>query len=244
VSKEAQLGDAGAKKRKRDDEADPKLEEFLEVMNPGKKLRDDGTVDSTAVVPEALILPEGEESDDEYEALPPRAVPTHSEEKPQDEVRDAPSAPVMMVDPPPIAEVVVPREDVPIAADDSDGSWLRSRTNRLLDLVDPDDASVPVRPSTKIEAVPQPVVVQPTDAQTEVADPVEDHDEAPVTNQDTGSPVDLISSTARIFVRNLPYAATADEIRVHFSAFGPVEEVRLFIPFFLFLSYPRATRLQ
>ena len=39
--------------------------------------------------------------------------------------------------------------------------------------------------------------------------------------------VDIIMQSGRLFVRNLPFAATEEELETFFATFGPVEQVRV-----------------
>ena len=127
-------------------------------------------------------------------------------------------------------------EDHPerIAPNTTDEDWLRSRTNRLLDLMDPDEigaaatGAVPAEPAVVAEAQP---------------DETPDHEEPAeeVIEEDSDKPdptIEAIKATGRLFVRNLPYTATEDDLREHFAPFGSLEEVctnMLFhaFPFFL-----------
>jgi multiple RNA-binding domain-containing protein 1 len=47
--------------------------------------------------------------------------------------------------------------------------------------------------------------------------------------------IEAIKSNGRLFVRNLPYSASEDDLRRHFEPFGPLEEVRI-SPFSLVIS--------
>jgi multiple RNA-binding domain-containing protein 1 len=114
----------------------------------------------------------------------------------------------------------------------TDDDWLRSRTSRLLDLVDVNDLPVVV-PTQNIPAlamsssaisalIPEPAV--------QVEDDFEgfsDHGEAEETTADIVDPtIEAIKASGRLFVRNLPYTATEDDLRKHFEKYGAVEEVR------------------
>ncbi|KAK4193444.1 hypothetical protein QBC35DRAFT_469107 [Podospora australis] len=230
--------DANSKKRKRDpvEEANPKLQEYLEAMgHPAKKVRDQGiagnvVVDSEMIdaVPSALI--EAGESDDEYEDIPVRSKPS---QEAQAGVEPASSIPVANVTPTVALPLEEPAREVPqVSGDATDDDWLRSRTNRLLDLVDPDDPSFSARPAS---------VAVPLAAATSL--PTEQSQDAPVAVVETqaekadagvptkkGSPEDavkLIEKTARLFLRNLSYTVTEDDVREHFSKFGTLEEVHV-----------------
>lgn len=138
----------------------------------------------------------------------------------------------------PATEVTQPageREPSTITDDD----WLRSRTSRLLGLVDDDDTaleenSLPERLShSKASGNAQ------THTSLETSDTGLQAEGDPVQQTDTmATPkAQITNSTAavidRLFVRNLPYTVTDQELRDHFeqAGGGQVEEV------FTLLSY-------
>ncbi|KAK0657548.1 hypothetical protein B0T16DRAFT_401954 [Cercophora newfieldiana] len=231
--------DSSPKKRKRDnlDEADPKLQEFLEVMgHPPKKSRDHATLNGALELETVSMAPpviEAGESDDEYEDIPahaPRPIP--NQVSMPDKGIDVPQGDVELAAAPPPDVTVGEVPQVAGAATDDD--WLRSRTSRLLDLVDPDDpafkarlsaavpaavpAAIPVRHSAVVEDEPQgnPAGTPSTQAAAETPRP-----------GGTDDPVELVQRTCRLFLRNLSYTATEDNIREHFSTFGSLDEVNL-----------------
>ena len=165
-------------KRKRSDvdESDPKLKEFLEVMRPKSKSKTWNTEETQAQDVEepprkvqAMELPEAE-SDSEYEM-----VPKKSKNKQLTPITYAP--PVVVV---PIAEAEpletgeaeiqgeLPQASGGLGATDDD--WLRSRTNRLLDLVDPTDIAVKTVPE---ESLQQPLILEQPPAPAEIDTPAE-----------------------------------------------------------------------
>ncbi|KAK0748060.1 hypothetical protein B0T21DRAFT_379979 [Apiosordaria backusii] len=227
--------DASSKKRKRDlvDEADPKFQEYLEVMgHPTKKARDGEAVgnsalesETTAAIPSALI--EGGESDDEYEEIPVR---------PKRPIEEAPTlalpvaTPVAAIIPPaPSQPADEPAMEVPqVPAEATDDDWLRSRTNRLLDLVDPDDPGFSARSA---DAVPVATKVPLPEEQVQTAQEPDLAPESEVEKHDVvrtpEDAVKLIEKTARLFLRNLSYTVTEDNVRDHFGQFGDLEEVHV-----------------
>ncbi|KAI1384045.1 RNA-binding domain-containing protein [Hypoxylon trugodes] len=241
-----------AKKRKRDDldESDPKLQEFLSVMQPTKtsasKIHGVATepIDEPPTKYAALAAAEGE-SDDEYEVVPsrrkktqpvgnPKSTPSLTkeiDEHPQEEPN------VVFEEPPKEQEDTVPASSAPgaprTAATDDD--WLRSRTNRLLDLVDDDDVVPTALPPEDPPSIPpiqdqEPEIVDATvdeNGDEEMVDadhqPGEDEPEAE-TKDET---LDTVQKTKRLFIRNLPYSATEDDLRSYFGNYGDVEEVHV-----------------
>ncbi|KAG8408955.1 Multiple RNA-binding domain-containing protein 1 [Metarhizium acridum] len=238
--------DVNTKKRKREEQetADPKLREFLQVMSSGRE----GAVadDSTAAV-EAdhafnhgeVAVPDGE-SDDEYEQIPSRREKSRRIEPRQDKSDNVTRQP-------PPRDKKTSKDDIeeagenkaeaidsemtdqgPSATGVTDDDWLRSRTNRLLDLVDPDDLG-------------SGAVLSPVDGTTEQDmenDRLSSHSSDEVTPDTTADvttsketatedAVSAIARTSRLFVRNLPYSATEDDIRETFDKFGTLQEVHL-----------------
>lgn len=218
-----------ATKRKRSDvdEADPKLKEFLEVMQPASKPKkwDSEAVDESEMEPptkmQALELPEGE-SDDDYEVVPKKARKT----SPPRVLAPAQSVPVLTAPEPIIVDEQMPDAGAPAVTDDD---WLRSRTNRLLDLMDPEDiiasgtgATVSADANFVAETIAE--TREPEHDQTVDEDAVH---EVPPQEDDKPDPViEAIKSNGRLFVRNLPYTATEEELREHFQPYGALEEVR------------------
>ena len=226
---------AGQKRKHSDvDEADPKLQEFLDVMQPASKAKtwDPQSLDNAASEPptkvQAIEIPEGE-SDEEYEAVPKKLDRKKSPE------RRIPADPV-----PAASETVGPMgEDNPIpspptAPDATDDDWLRGRTNRLLDLVDPDD--LPLNPGTSLNKNTEPV------AESNLETPMPDNPEEPpqageewegIEDEKPDPIIEAIKSNGRLFVRNLPYSATEDDLREHFAPYGTLEEVQSLLSFVL-----------
>lgn len=230
--KDAEVHD---KKRKRKDleQSDPKLKEFLDVMRPGQtpssKLEGILGHPTEADIADTVVPVEAEESDDEYEQIPAQKV---KRQKKDDSTIPATIRVGPLPEEAPTADA--PHADVEDASKTSqsaaatDDDWLRSRTNRLLDLLDPDDPAVTApRPSQQRVSVP--VKSQPADDVD-----MEDGDLPPdavlsrkpiAETADDNDPAEQIRRTSRLFVRNLPYKATEAELREHFEKYGEVEEV-------------------
>lgn len=231
----AKEADANGKKRKREgvDEADPKLKEYLDMMRPGQATSSKlegiyGQQPSEQQDVEMAVVPADAESDDEYETIPAKK-PKHREEA----VEEAPAAQVLapppVVDPPQTIDQDMPDAKAP--ADATDDDWLRLRTNRLLDLVDPDDQSAlpppPVQPSrapavTSESSPPEGAGLEFTPSEAPGEPAVEKTDEEIATEQ--------VLRTGRLFVRNLPFKATEAELAKHFKKYGETEEVSKLSP--------------
>lgn len=139
-----------------------------------------------------------------------------------------------------------PASDEEEPAPVSDSDWLRSKTSRLLGLLDEEEqaefdskpveekAASPVEP--QVRADPQPAEVSvPQDSK-------EQEDEKPEEEAPENDPnVDLIRSSARLFIRNLPYDTTDSDLEPTFTPFGKVEEVSKFLdclPSVFCVSFP------
>ncbi|CAN9324431.1 unnamed protein product [Alternaria alternata] len=230
-------------KRKREEaEQDPKLKEFLEVYQPPSKTsiwaNGDTQLNDTSVAPADEAVPEvavpEDESDDEYQVISKK--PKIAEEPaavaadPQPTATEA-SATELQAE---VANGGDAMEDVQGApaveqGPVSDADWLRSRTNRVLELVEDDEApsnatvaTVPreTAPQTHVTAAPSPGVVE---AQPELQPQAEEQpDNAAAPDEE-----DKIRETGRLYLRNLHYEVTEDEIKEQFSKHGALEEVHV-----------------
>ncbi|KAI0178556.1 RNA-binding domain-containing protein [Hypoxylon sp. FL1284] len=242
-----------AKKRKRDelDESNPKLQEFLSVMKTANTTTSEihGIAAETAGEPPAkyaaLAVKEGE-SDDEYEAVPARQKKKRplEDEKPAKSATDrGTSQPIENVE---VVDQSVQEQVVPVAANltepsnqpaATDDDWLRSRTNRLLDLVDDEDV-VPTR--TLPENLPAVMPDEEEKREPEIVDATADEDKDQVMKDPSEEPeqeghdpeskdgdVESVRKTRRLFVRNLPYSTTEDDLKSYFLQYGDVEEVHM-----------------
>ncbi|KAF2090994.1 RNA-binding domain-containing protein [Saccharata proteae CBS 121410] len=228
-------------------EADPKLREFLDVMKPPSKTKawqnDDMQGDQGAVVEadnkvETVPVDEAD-SDGEYQTVQKKT-------KRISQAKDSgpsPSVPEPEVLPDRTAETkepIQPESEADRDADQtteaqpvSDADWLRSRTSRLLGLVEDDDmppTKAPVEDSeSESDAVPEVQMTEDVEGEDSAeADPVT-HDEHQKSRDeaDIDRDSDAIHHSRRLFLRNLPYSASEDDIRAHFSPFGTLEEVHL-----------------
>jgi multiple RNA-binding domain-containing protein 1 len=226
-------------KRKREEaEQDPKLKEFLEIYQPPSKTNiwTDGDAqvaagNATAVEEPAqdVVVP-AEESDDEYQVISKKPKVA---EAPKDGAEEAAPAPAVQPNIPaeaaPVEEVDAPMPDAPDVAaapqPTTDDDWLRSRTNRLLDLVEDDDvpvapASAPTKPAAEkrdspVAVEPQPQPAQPADA------PAADAPDA----DSIAIEEEKIRETGRLYLRNLHFEVAEEDIRSQFSKYGSLDEV-------------------
>ena len=240
------------------DESDPKLQEFLGVMQPSKNLANkihgmdmvDGTAPGTIDGPGAPV-PSGDASDDEYEttqsrpskrvALQPGQVASPSKSHvselprgpPDTMAPGEPPADPMSIDEP---EKAAPRSGDTAAATDED--FLRRNTNRLLDFLDDDEITPASVDNTQLEAshVPQPFSAQdgvPASPSPEPRQTVDTVSKADAQGTSTVDSLDSIRRTRRLFIRNIAFTATEEDLRSFLARFGEMEEVRRLF----FLSY-------
>lgn len=291
--------ESASKKRKRDDldaASNPKLREFLDVMQTQNKgfsstadvtssigagaygIVGDGALNAEGTIPTAVFADAEVESEneEEYQSISTKkAKTTRDEEGGSVPVAGSGDAAVESgrptrvaaitatsieeeeekeAKPPAPAPVPIPQQPK-VDASATDDDWLRSRTNRLLDLLDPSELPAPPQ-ATPIPTAPTQAVTTKDDvdmhdghngngnnnddttnqreAATTAAPAVPVAVSTPALSAPTPAPSaplsaeDQIRKTSRLFVRNLPYDATEAHIQKYFTAFGVVQEVRLY----------------
>ena len=223
------------RKRKREALAEskgkPKLQEFLEAMRPPSKSNiwenQDAEVPQKAALPTPLVgddVARVAQSGEDHEP----SVKKRKKEKPSEE-RDAVRAE------PQVEAKTVPsdcdlsqearKEPLAQASALSDADWLRSRTSRLLGLMDDDDAQV--------KALAEDA---PTDKEniSEVPELVKDDsvsDASVQTDEDLEIEGTILENNTvdngRLFVRNLTYTITEEDLRRYFEdqGHGTIQEV-------------------
>ncbi|OAK97765.1 RNA-binding domain-containing protein [Phaeosphaeriaceae sp. SRC1lsM3a] len=231
-----------ALKRKREQAElaqDPKLKEFLQVYQAPSKtniwtngdIQMDTPVAAADEPIQTVDAPE-DESEDEYQVIAKKPRTADDAVKPVG---------VAVAGEPPAADGNAgntgdqPAEDmdgVEQTADAeagpvSDVDWLRSRTNRVLDLVQDDEEPVTTAPSHQEQPAPA------RQASPEVAPqqvPQQDEPEPEEVNPEdvpTSAEVEKIRETGRLYVRNLHFEVTEEELREHFAKYGALQEVHV-----------------
>lgn len=226
------------KKRKFESSAEDgvkdKLQEFLEVMQPPSKSKVWENQDAAISRASAHPIPKAEDtvtrearSDEIYEHVPKRM----KKERKTEEKDVVPAEPPVLVHMPSVDVETVSsdrdlsqeatREPLTKSSIASDADWLRSRTSRLLGLVDDDDdvqltalpeeASLSEVPELVKEGVLSDARVQ-TDEELQIEGTV--HGNEAIGNR-------------RLFVRNLTYTTNEEDLRKHFEdgRHGTIEEV-------------------
>lgn len=118
----------------------------------------------------------------------------------------------------------------------SDSDWLRSKTSRLLGLLDEEEQADFDAKAEQKAASPAEVPVESNSGAVE-EDVPQSKEETEQSNQvEHDANVEHIRNSARLFVRNLPYDTTEADLGPTFLPFGKIEEVSTFIFCFLFTS--------
>lgn len=242
---------ANEKKRKRDvvDESNPKFQEYLNVMQHAKNSANlvhgmdvDGLTINTPPTTAEQPKVDGGASDDEYEAVPERPAKRVSRQTDQAAASVPPqppmargtstdNAPAPVTDDSAMQQMEIDESSEPAAttAPATDDEWLRNRTNRLLDLVDDDDIS------PDLLAPSQPRRQEPQKLQPEPAAPPaqpsteRDGEPEPIPQPQVSSAKDTLQTireSRRLFLRNIAYTASEDDLKAYLQPFGGIEEVR------------------
>lgn len=233
-----------------DPKADPKLKEFLEVMRPKSKKRawEDGAADAAGAdqVHEETAVeakPDAGKSDDEYEEVPRPSKRFKEDTNLADAIIEEPVAETA----PPAEAAAEPGQHVenedstePEAAQPavSDADWARSRTSRLLGLLDDEEEEEAGNAATRDreeslsedEAILQKGISKETIAEvfpksmpTPPMDEMEGEDASdPSLDPDT----EAVRSSMRLFLRNLSYNVKSEDLEKLFEPYGHLEEVR------------------
>lgn len=249
-------------KRKRDIQEevaeDPRLREFLNVMGRPSKSKtwanQDVIKDAKAVSQVDSIHDKDVESDNQHgvstQARPQRDLGQNTAKKASNSFSKDLAGQAKPGEGDTTKPVIASTEPIPAdmpAADAtgepkstvSDSEWLRSKTRRLLDLVDDDDdyeqpSSEPAAAGTaKSSGMSTPKVVtsngQMKASPTEMV--VREHSISEEPDRPTGL------ESRRLFVRNLPFTASENDIEQAFSPYGELTEVGFIFCRFLIGSY-------
>jgi multiple RNA-binding domain-containing protein 1 len=210
-------------------EQDPKLKEFIDAYKPRSKKNvwdpasDVPAADQTQVADVAVVVADGD-SDDEYEQVPKKAKRTESNALPPTTNQDTDMQEAIAQ-----SNVEAPAEDHPQVSGGpvSDSDWARSRTSRLLGLLDDEEEEdqTTVKAGEAESDISEdiaehvPVAIQPEVTPTMPTPPVE---EGPVDKD-----IEMVRSTMRLFLRNLTYDIDGESLQEEFEPFGNLEEVSL-----------------
>ena len=229
-----------------EDEGDANLQEFLQVMQRPSKSKtwenQDvlGAQKALAVEPEVQKVPTTDAmSDGEYSPVPKKqkkskkessipadtpskehVVHTNEESTPMETKEDVTDAPQEALG------------DAPAKTDDD---WLRSKTSRLLGLVDDDDALTIRAPQQDQKKSKSSYDAEGSDSGDEKGSDVGVQTEESAEREEPAQPAGKVADTeeprvgsGRLFLRNLTYSTTEEDIRKHFESNGyaGIEEVQ------------------
>lgn len=254
-----------ALKRKRDEAQDPKLKEYLSLMQTSSKTRtwanDDGMVNPTEEpAPSSNQQTQDQQTQDtgvveELPSHPKKArvqevSSREKEEEPQPVVVDQSGADES-ADTPMLDDKEEEAGDEGEAAAVSDADWLRSKTSRLLGLLDEDEQAefddhkveepvkprspTPDEPESRNEAIEN-IAPQPATNDNEEDD--EEQEDVVQLTAEQNKNIDLIRDSARLFVRNLAYDTTDADLEPLFAEYGRLDEVSRILLFLFRFNYP------
>ncbi|MCJ1395304.1 Multiple RNA-binding domain-containing protein 1 [Xylographa bjoerkii] len=235
--------------------ANPKLQEFLEVMQPPSKSKtwaNESAVGTganiTPVVETVQVSQKDDATEEGYEPVPKKRKrsPLAMSQLDKtllsetvlstDETTENPSPETISTKD--TEDKKSPEPSEPTAAASSDADWLRSRTSRLLGLVDDDDdATIPKpttaedndRDGTAIKERPHEPKRRTSEAGSQTDEiQLQSTKEMDASQDDQPeNEVQKALSTGRLFVRNLSYTTSEDDLRAHFSRYGALAEVHI-----------------
>jgi multiple RNA-binding domain-containing protein 1 len=225
-------------------EEDPKLKEYLEVMKPKSKKRtwenDDALLNSKddSVPAEHHMAVDAGASDDEYEEVPRKNKRTKVD-SPSNEQAQVEATPAEVAEPPSNQVEETAQDNAAGNAPVSDADWARSRTSRLLGLLDDEEEEEEVgRPkaraasvsSSDMEDAPSKTGPTRTTTTTTTTEPVTAPPPTEPTQPDTEAEPTGVRASMRLFVRNLPYGVQEADLQSEFEPYGNLEEVRIIPP--------------
>lgn len=221
---------------------DPKLKEFLEVMKPKTKKRaweGDVAPETNVSHNEKQIAEVAEDASDvEYEEVPHQAKRVKHDPPTVDESND-PSRPTTAKAAKAIQELesILDNDTATDTAPAvSDEDWARSRTSRLLGLLDEEEEDVPserernrvrVRAASASDGSEEQAVKHPPEHHAPAEEPSE---LASIPQVSITGDAEAVRSSMRLFLRNLPFDVEGDQLEMEFAPFGHLEEVSLVRP--------------
>ncbi|QIW98103.1 hypothetical protein AMS68_003621 [Peltaster fructicola] len=204
---------------------DPKLKEFLEVMKPNQKKRaweSEFPAEEEILKPTDVVTATEEDENSEYEDIPRKAKRQKSDTLPTENNTDTKAAV-----PEETQERQEQQEEVPNHtqyAGVTDEDWARSRTSRLLGLLDDDEKDdQDVTPT--LDAAES---ISEDETQPQLREEAETQDQ-PQSQGEPARPTDVeaVRSSMRLFLRNLAYDVKDADLEAEFESFGSIEEVHV-----------------
>lgn len=237
-------GERGEKRKRGSEgkeEVDPKLKEFLEVMkSKGKKntwenqdVAGTGAESVSKAAEQALEVQEGG-SDDEYEVVPKKAKRAKESSPNEAQINQSETAQPVEAQATHEDKTENTQEGVAQQPAASDNDWMRSRTSRLLGLLDDDEEdAVTSGPNGRevgsdtsdSEDAPKHRTAkrtpEPAAMPTPPSEDVPEKDDSKPDNESS----EAVRSSMRLFLRNLPYDVKREDIESEFGRYGNIEEV-------------------
>ncbi|RAO74125.1 uncharacterized protein BHQ10_010137 [Talaromyces amestolkiae] len=109
----------------------------------------------------------------------------------------------------------------------SDMDWLRSKTSRLLGLLDDEEAELNSQPAAPTNKTVEPIEEEDNDDIEEMPAAEVPVAEEPVEEKDYNADIELIRISGRLFLRNLAYDATEADLETVFAPFGKIDEIHV-----------------
>lgn len=212
-----------------------KFEEYLHVMQPPSKskiwsnedlARQSDVADATLKSPRLNTV--RDRDNENYENIPKKfknALPSQQDGELLDYLEENP---ITATDALPQSDAIPEApslldQDLPLT---TDGDWLRSRTTDLVEMDCTDDA-MPINAPAKTDVLAQESIIGHRASKSTVSD-LSVQAEAATGSQISTPAITVEHATGRIFVRNLAYATTEEDLREYFTTQGLdlVPEVR------------------
>lgn len=197
--------------------SDPKLKEFMEVMKPSHEVKswnNDAIVDGSGAPSNkdleiALLKQDGTYVGEETTLSVTQPVIVAAEAESDDEYEDFKKPGSEAEE----EEMMIPLSEAPLEQTNTDGmsdlDWLKHRQVRIKD-------------GEKVESNTEPQTQEENAKVIEKEEPkIEETEEERAINQ--------ISSTGRLFIRNISYSSSEDDFRQLFGKYGGLEEVHIAI---------------
>lgn len=201
---------------------DPKLKEFLEVMKPNQKKRaweSEFPAEEEISKPTDVMMSMEEDDNSEYEDIPRKAKRQKSDNVDTEDT----TAPKTVL-PEETQERQEQQEELTSNTHDAgvtDEDWARSRTSRLLGLLDDDEENQDVTPTAAVADSNSEDEAQPQSRdEADTQDEPQSQDE-PARSTD----VEAVRTSMRLFLRNLSYDVKDADLEAEFESFGSIEEV-------------------
>ncbi|KAL4961686.1 RNA-binding ribosome biosynthesis protein MRD1 [Aspergillus stella-maris] len=226
-------------KRKRDGEPapqDPKTQEYLSLITQPSKIRTWANDDQLPTPVEADSQPKEQPAEDDTTQEELTYAQRKKAKLGQDNTADSnapgdaghsPVADENNVESAPEASEEKQEEQDQAPEPVSDSDWLRSKTSRLLGLLDEDEQEAFQPPAAVDEDTP--MVDSKVDAITvgSAEKPAENVAEKAPTAPEVDTNIENIRISARLFIRNLSYETKESDLQPLFSPFGKLEEIHV-----------------